>query len=112
MKQTLSLTFFFLLMAGFFLLPSCTKCKTCTLTSVSQCARCVVAGIDGPEVCEATNKNNYENSKSVCAAASGTWTITDSDTTRVSEEVCAKNKVDVLDQSIELRLKGYVCVDK
>lgn len=112
MKKTLSFTFFSLLMAGMISLPSCTKCKTCTLTTVSQCARCVVGGIEGPEVCEATNKNNYETSKSVCAAASGSWTITDSDTTRVSEELCSKSKVDVLDQSIELRLKGYVCADK
>lgn len=113
MKKTLPLLLATLLLASFsFLLPSCQKCKTCTLTTTTRCAQCTVGGFDLPEVCEANNQSNFDNAESLCATASGTWTITRTDSTQVSEDICGNNKVDVVDKSIDLRLRGYICVDK
>ncbi|MBL0308291.1 MAG: hypothetical protein IPP77_00885 [Bacteroidetes bacterium] len=93
-------------------LPSCKKCKDCSLTTVLNCGKCAVNGFDISQGCEKDGKTAYNNMKSLCATATGTWTITSSDTTIVSEEVCANNKADVVDKSIDLRLQGYTCVDK
>lgn len=113
MKKIFSFLLPALFLAGFvMLLPSCKKCKTCTFTTVTRCAQCKVGGFDLPEVCEANNQSNYDNAKSLCATANGTWTITKTDTTRVAEDICANNKADLVDKSIDLRLKGYICVDK